>query len=100
MTRDDAIARLRPYLPMLRAEGVRGVGLFGSTARNEARPDSDIDLLLDVDFVAKPKFSLFDLVRIQQRLESDLGVAVHPITSTGSSARMRANIERDLVPIV
>ena len=100
MTRDDAIARLRPHLPALRAEGVRSVGLFGSTARNEARPDSDIDLLLDIDFAANPPFSLFDLVRIQLTLQDDLGVPVQPITSMGSRARMRANIERDLVPIV
>ncbi len=99
MTRDDAIARLRPHLPMLRAEGVRGIGLFGSTARNEARPDSDIDLLLDIDFDARPGFSLFDLARIQLVLQDDLGVPVQPIVGLGPMPRMRANIERDLVPI-
>jgi predicted nucleotidyltransferase len=45
-------------------------------------------------------FSLFDLARIQATLQDDLGVPVQPIVGTGSSARMRANIERDLVPIV
>ncbi|MBV8972791.1 MAG: nucleotidyltransferase domain-containing protein [Sphingomonadaceae bacterium] len=100
MKRDEAIARLRRHLPALRAEGVRGVGLFGSTARDEARADSDVDLLLDVDFEAKPSFSLFDLARIQMMLQDDLGVPVQPIVSAGSLPRMRANIERDLIPIV
>jgi predicted nucleotidyltransferase len=100
MTRDDAIIRLRPHLAALRDSGVRGMALFGSTARNEAGPHSDVDLLLDIDFAAKPGFSLFDLARIQATLQDDLGVPVQPIVGTGSSARMRANIERDLVPIV
>ena len=99
MKRDDAIARLRRHLPMLRADGVRGIGLFGSTARDEARSDSDVDLLLDVDFAANPRFSLFDLARIQLILQDDLGVPVQPIVSTGRFPRMRANIERDLIPI-
>lgn len=99
MTRDEAIARLRPHLPALRADGVRGIGLFGSTARNEARADSDVDLLLDVDFEARPDFSLFDLARIQLLLQDDLGVPVQPIVGLGPMPRMRANIERDLVPI-
>ena len=100
MTRDEAIAKLRPHLPALRASGVRGVGLFGSTARDEAGPGSDIDLLLDVDFDARPDFSLLDLARIQIELQADLGVPVQPIVSMGPRPRMRENIQRDLVPIV
>ena len=100
MKRAEAINRLRAHLPALRAQGVRGMALFGSTARDEARADSDIDLFLDIDFEAQPRFSLFDLARIQIALQDDLGVPVQPITSYGRFPRMRANIERDLVPII
>ncbi len=42
--------------------GVRWLALFGSVARNEAKPDSDVDLLYELDDVAQHRFSLFDLV--------------------------------------
>ena len=99
MTRDEAIARLRAHLPALRAEGVRGVSLFGSTARDEAGQDSDVDVLLDIDFQAKPKFDLFDLVGITQQLEHDLGLPVHAFIAQGLKDHLRKRIESDLIPI-
>ncbi len=48
MRRDVAISTLRGYLPaILRHFGVRRIALFGSTARDEARDDSDLDILVD-----------------------------------------------------
>jgi predicted nucleotidyltransferase len=58
MRRDLAISTLRGFLPALRRDyGVRRIGLFGSTARDEARDDSDLDLL--VDFEVGPTFNSF-----------------------------------------
>ena len=47
MRRDDVIARLRKTEPALRAFGVNALYLFGSHARDEAGPDSDIDVFVD-----------------------------------------------------
>lgn len=49
LTRDEAIRRLRALEPDLRARGVVSLYLFGSTARDEARPDSDVDVFGDLE---------------------------------------------------
>jgi uncharacterized protein len=47
MNKDDVIARLKTLETRLREHGVAALYLFGSYARDEARPDSDLDLLAD-----------------------------------------------------
>lgn len=49
MNRADIISRLRASEPALRARGVEALYLYGSYARDEARSDSDIDILVDLD---------------------------------------------------
>lgn len=47
--RADAIARLKAHEAELRAMGVTGLSLFGSVARGEARPGSDVDVVARLD---------------------------------------------------
>ena len=49
MDRQDIIARLREHEATLRAHGVAHAALFGSRARGDARPDSDIDIMIEID---------------------------------------------------
>lgn len=49
MNRDEVITRLKALETRLRAHGVAALYLFGSYARDEARPDSDLDLLADFE---------------------------------------------------
>jgi predicted nucleotidyltransferase len=65
LTREDAIRRLSDVEPRIRSLGVRRLALFGSVVRNEAGPDSDVDLLVEFEpgqKTARRFFSLYDLM--------------------------------------
>jgi hypothetical protein len=74
MLRDEIIAKLRDAEPRLRARGVTRLALFGSVVRGEERPDSDVDVLIDVD--PNVKFSLLDHAGVMNGLEDLLGRSV------------------------
>jgi uncharacterized protein len=69
-----------------RDTGWREARLFGSAARGDDRPDSDIDLLVDFD----EDSSLFDLMRMSRELEALLGRAVDVVSAGGLKTRDRA----------
>ena len=48
-TREDVLKRLQEHQHEMRKFGVRRLGLFGSTARGESRPDSDLDFLVELE---------------------------------------------------
>jgi predicted nucleotidyltransferase len=77
MTRDHAIAILRAHEGELKAAGVRSLRLFGSVARNEAGPDSDIDL--EAAFEDASNLTLLDLAKLESRLSGLLGRKVELI---------------------
>jgi len=62
------------------------VRLFGSAARGDDRPDSDIDLLVDFDQGS----SLFDLIRMSRELEALLGRTVDVVSADGLKSRDHA----------
>lgn len=95
MNRDSVIATLRAHEPDLRAAGVARLSLFGSTARDEARPDSDIDLLAAFDD-ARP-LSLLDVLRIENQLADLLGQTVDLIEEGTLKPRVRQNVDREAV---
>ena len=68
--------------------------LFGSTARGDDRPDSDIDLLLHFGRVG-----LIGLARLRRDLERLLGAPVDVVPDDGLKPEVRAAVERDLVPL-
>jgi predicted nucleotidyltransferase len=71
MSRDEVVQKLRAEREGLREKfGVKSLALFGSVARDEAEPGSDVDVLVEF---ARP-ITLFDLVAVQQYLEHCLGV--------------------------
>jgi len=71
---------------------VRSIGLFGSYARGDATPDSDIDILVDFDPSIGLKF-----VHLADYLEQLLGKKVDLISTRAVSPRLRASIEEDLL---
>jgi uncharacterized protein len=71
MNKDEVIATLRSHEAELKSAGVLSLSVFGSVARGEARPDSDVDLNAQLD--RKKRVSLFEAVEIENRLSEILG---------------------------
>lgn len=80
MTRDEALAALSSHERELRHAGLSALYLFGSTARDEATPQSDIDLLFEVD--QEVQFSLMTQAKLKLRLEHLLGSPVDLVERT------------------
>lgn len=75
--------------------GAREVRVFGSVARGEADPESDIDFLVELEAGR----SLLDLGGLQMDLESLLGRRVDVVTVRGLKARIRERVLREAVPV-
>ena len=75
--------------------GAHNVRVFGSVARGDARPDSDVDILVDME----PGRSLFDLGGLLSDLQALLGVDVDVVTEKGLRPRIRAEVLREAVPL-
>jgi predicted nucleotidyltransferase len=90
MERSAALARLRRHAGELRAQGVTALYLFGSTARDQARQESDVDLFFDYD---DPKFSLIELVRVKNRIGEILGVDADVMTRDSLHPMLKERIE-------
>lgn len=75
--------------------GGSNVRVFGSRARGEAGPASDIDLL--VDMVAKS--SLLDLIALKYDVEDELGIEVDVVTEAGLSRHLKDKVLREAVPV-
>ena len=78
---DDIVGILARHEHQLRGLGVTSLSLFGSRARNDHRPDSDLDILIDYDPLSR--FSILTLARIQNLIEDEVGCTVQ--VSTRSS---------------
>ncbi|HWW88751.1 MAG TPA: nucleotidyltransferase family protein [Vicinamibacterales bacterium] len=78
----------RQILELAARRGARNVRVFGSTVRGDDRPDSDIDLLVDVE----PGRTLLDVIGLEQDLEELLGRSVEVLTEAGLSPYLQGRI--------
>jgi|SRR6266850_6542839 uncharacterized protein len=90
MKRREAIASLKERAAEIKALGATALYIFGSTARDDATPFSDLDLFVDYD---PDRFSLVELVGIKQLLEDRLGIPVDLITRDSLDPLLRDRIE-------
>jgi uncharacterized protein len=93
MRRDEALALLGNHREELRGFGIKSLGIFGSVARDEAGPDSDVDLLVEFAIPA----GLFELIRLQRYLETLFRRRVDLATPKGLRDQFRGRILRDTV---
>jgi uncharacterized protein len=96
MRRDEALRLLAEHRDELTGMGVGSRSLFGSVARDEAREDSDVDILIEV---GRP-LDLFDLGHIQVRLEEILGQRINLVMPDALRPRLRAIVLRDAIRAV
>lgn len=89
------VAKREEILRLAARHGAYNVRVFGSVARGEARPDSDVDLLVEME---KGR-SLLDLVGLWQDLEEMLGRKVDVLTDGGLSPYLRDRIYAEATPL-
>jgi predicted nucleotidyltransferase len=87
--------RREDILRIAAQHGAHNVRVFGSVARGEARPDSDVDLLVDMEAGR----SLFDLGGLLMDLQALLGREVDVVTDKGLRDRIRARVLREAKPL-
>ena len=97
MNRHQAIATLRECERELKALGVLSASVFGSVGRDEAGPDSDVDVVvrLDRNFSRGGLDYFWQLEQLQKRLSDLLGCKVDVVVEPVRKERLRAEVERD-----
>lgn len=97
LAREELIAELQALRPLFEKEGVTRMALFGSRSRGDHRPDSDVDLLIDV--APDREFSLLDVVGVAHIVEDSLGLGSSVVIREDASDRFMGRIAPDLIPV-
>ena len=87
----EQLAALKPQL--MEEYPISEIGVFGSYARDEQRPDSDLDVVVTFD----QPVTLFDLVRLENTLTKRLGVDVDLVTRDSLKPRIESRVSEDVV---
>jgi uncharacterized protein len=88
-------SKRKEILQIARRNGATNVRVFGSVARGEARPDSDIDFLVDLE----ANRSLLDLARLLRELQDLLNCPVDVVTEAGLRPRLRPQVLKEARPL-
>lgn len=93
--KDDITQKREDVLRLATEHGARNVRLFGSAARGDAGPDSDVDILVDME----PGRSLFDVGGLLMDLQDLLGRRVDIVTEKALHWYIRDRVLKEAVPL-
>ena len=96
LSRDEAIRRLKALEPHLRERGVQSLYLFGSTARDEAGPHSDVDVFGDLDQTRRFGLDYFGLKFV---IQDAIGRTTDFMSRESLHPLLRADIEATAVRV-
>jgi len=85
----------KPYIAD--AYGIREIGIFGSYVRNEAHPDSDLDLLIEPEY--PPRMGLIGLGRLERYLGELLGIKVNIAIKKNLRPRISRQILSEVIAL-
>jgi predicted nucleotidyltransferase len=97
MRKIEAIEKLKSQADAIRALGATSLYLFGSVARDEAGPASDLDLFIDYD--PPSRFNAFDLVGIKLFLEDELHLPIDVTTRDSLHPFLKDRIETSALQV-
>jgi len=83
---------LEQIVQALKEQGATKVAIFGSYARGEERPESDVDVIVEFS----ERKSLLDLVRIERELHETVGVKVDLLTEKSISPYLIDNVRQEM----
>jgi predicted nucleotidyltransferase len=96
---DTILAKLRELAPAIKAEGVTRLAVFGSRARGDARPDSDLDILIET-FDRTDGTGRFDWSKVMNMIEDSIGVWPHLMFSSELTPRIKERMADDLIEVL
>jgi predicted nucleotidyltransferase len=95
MDRESVLMKLSEHRGLLREYGVKDIRLFGSVARGEAGPGSDVDIL--VEFEPSAHIGMFEFSRLRRELSRLLGCRVDLATPNALHKAMKEDILREAI---
>jgi predicted nucleotidyltransferase len=95
MKRDEIIEKLKQRETDLRAQGVAHAALFGSVARGDDRPDSDIDIMVELD--PKIVVTIFDYAGVKDFISDMFDGPVDVVSSEGLKPLVRPRVTADAI---
>jgi predicted nucleotidyltransferase len=93
----EVIAILKEHESFFREKGITRLAVFGSMARGEARPDSDVDLVIDLD--PDVKFSYIDLGIVEDSSSDWLGRKADMLTRRALRSHVADEVAKDGIDV-
>ncbi len=96
LKRSQVVKLLKAHRAEIEEHGVKSLTLFGSVARDEAHPDSDIDLLVEFSHPV----GLFSFIELKQYLEVLLGCPVDLGTPNSLKSHIKGQVGQEAIHVV